>query len=311
MNYVPIRMSTLRGDQKTDFDTYVKINDKYILYIRKGDSFEGTRLRRLKEKKLKKLFISDSEESNYREYMNRNIAMAYDKNSGKNLETRCEIIDGQQQAMAESVMSDPTNEYAYIDAKKAVVQFVDFLEKEDAAIPVMLNIENVDQNILHHGVTVATLAVGLAKKIGTLEPKSMQLMTLGALLHDFGHFQSKQAINKPLAQFSREEMALYKRHPQDGAELIQDKLHFDQTVINIIMQHEEWVDGKGFPQGLTEAKIDPLALIVGTANALDRLMTFEDVPRDQAHKQLMMTCLGRYPLEYLQYLGEILQPGIR
>ncbi len=39
MSHVPVRVSTLRGDQKVDFDAYIKINEKMVLYIRKGDSF--------------------------------------------------------------------------------------------------------------------------------------------------------------------------------------------------------------------------------------------------------------------------------
>ena len=307
MGHVPIRMSTLRGDQKIEFDTYVKINEKYILYLRRGDSFEGTRLSRLKEKKLKKMFIQDEDEGNYRNYLNRNISVAYDSKSGKSLETRSEIIQGQQQAVAEEIMEDPGNEYVYQEAKQAVGQFVDFLMKEDAGLSAVLNIENVDQNIVHHGVTVSSLSVGLAKKLGTVEPRQMQLMSLGALLHDFGHFHSQQAINKPLASFSPEEMELYKKHPIDGGRLAQDKEHFDQTVINIIVEHEEWIDGKGFPQGLTEAKIDPLALLVGAANALDRIITFEGVPKAQAHKHMMMNALGRYPLNYIKILGELIK----
>ena len=52
MDYVSIRVSTLRGDQKIDFNAYIKINEKMVLYLRRGDSFEGERLLRLKEKKL-------------------------------------------------------------------------------------------------------------------------------------------------------------------------------------------------------------------------------------------------------------------
>ena len=55
MTYVPIRVSVLRGDQKIGFDAFLEVNSKYILYLRKGDSFEGARLDRLKEKKVKKI----------------------------------------------------------------------------------------------------------------------------------------------------------------------------------------------------------------------------------------------------------------
>jgi HD-GYP domain-containing protein (c-di-GMP phosphodiesterase class II) len=58
--------------------------------------------------------------------------------------------------------------------------------------------------------------------------------------------------------------------------------------LNIIAQHEEIIDGTGFPQGLKESKIDPMALLVGSANRIDRMLTFERVKREELPLQLMM-----------------------
>jgi putative nucleotidyltransferase with HDIG domain len=307
MDYVPIRVSTLRGDQAIDFDAFIKINDKFILYLRKGDSFEGDRLKRLKAKKLKKMFIVPDSESNYRTYLQRNIEMAYDKNSGKSLENRSEIIHGNQQSNAEAVMEHPENEAIYNETKDAAGKFVQFLEQEGpSSVATIMKIENVDQSIAHHGVTVSTLAIALAKQLNVTDPKLLQLLSLGALLHDFEHFHSGLSIARALKEFTEEEMKVYKTHPLVGAQKVQDKKHFDQTVINIIAQHEEYVDGKGFPNGLTESKMDPLAVIVASCNALDRVITFEGVPKKDAVRSLMISGVGKYPLNHIQILGNIM-----
>lgn len=305
--YVPIRVSTLRGDQDIDFDTYVKINDKYILYLRKGDSFEGERLKRLKEKKLTQMFILPESETNYRTYLTRNIEMAYDSSSGKSLPIRASIIQGDQQSKAESVFEKPEDAVVYNEAKDAVAKFVDFLEKEDPhAVKAILDIENFDQNIAHHGVTVSTYSLALAKKLKIKDPAKLQLLTLGSLLHDIEHFHSSLIISRPLSEFTEAELEAYKKHPALGAAKVQNKKHFDPSVINIILQHEEYIDGRGFPNGLNEMKCDPLSVIVGSTNALDRLISFENVPKREAAKKLMMTQVGRHPLKHLQMLGDIM-----
>lgn len=307
MEYVSIRVSTLRGDQAIDFDAFVKINDKYILYLRKGDSFEGDRLKRLKTKKLKKMFILPESEVSYRDYLHRNIEMAYDRNSGKSAENRAEIIQGNQQSHAEAVMENPESEQAYKDTKDAAGKFAELMSQDDPQLfNSIMNIENTDQNIAHHGVTVSTFAVALAKKLNLTDAKSLQLLTLGALLHDFEHFHSGLSIARPLSQFNPEELKTYKSHPLAGAQKVQDKRHFDQAVINIISQHEEYMDGKGFPNGLTESKMDPLALIVASCNALDRLITFEGIAKKEAVKQLLISGVGKYPLNHIQFLGDIM-----
>lgn len=307
MEFVPIRVSTLRGDQKVDFDAFVKINEKHVLYIRKGDSFEGERLTRLKAKKLKKMFIPAEEEDLYRTYLSRNIEMAYDKKGGKSMQNRAEIIQGSQQANTEAVMENPENELAYAEAKDAAAKFAQFLQQEDQAFASVMNIANVDQNIAHHGVTVSSLSVTLAKHIGMTDPKQTQLLTLGALLHDFDHFHNGVNVARPLSTFSKDELAIYKKHPLSGGQKVQDKKHFDSQVINIITQHEEFINGTGFPAGLAENKLDPLSIIVGTCNALDRMITFEGMERKTAAKELVINSVGRYPLNYLQTLSKIIQ----
>lgn len=307
MSHTSIRVSTLRGDQKINFNVFVKINDKYIMYLREGDSFEGDRLKRLKEKRLKKMFILEDHEDLYRQYLQQNIEAAYDSKSEKTLETRSEIIQGAQQANAEEVMDNPGDQFAYEQAKVGVEKFFQFLEREQSAAQHILKLDNLDQNIAHHGVMVATLAQTLAKKLGLVDEKQLQLMGLGALLHDLEHFHSPIKIAQPLDSMSPEELKIYKDHPRLGAEKAQDKKHFDPLVTKIVMQHEETIDGKGFPQGLMENQIDPMVLLISCCNYADRLVTFEGISRPNAAKQLMLTGVGRYPLGHLQALSQILQ----
>jgi putative nucleotidyltransferase with HDIG domain len=306
IEYVPFRVSTLRGDQKIDFNAYVRINEKFILYVRRGDSFEGKRITKLKEKKLKQLFLKPEDEHLYRTYLERNIDMAYNKNSGKTIENRAEIIQGSQQSNAEEVFENPFSVTAYNEAKVSAEKFANFLQTEDKAFSSLMNLENVDQNIAHHGVTVASISTMIANKLGNIDPKNVNLMTLGALLHDFDHHHNGLRLNRPLSEFTPAEMEKYKNHPRAGAQAVQDKKHFDALVIKIIMQHEERIDGSGFPLGLREKDLDPASIIVGLSNSLDRLITFEGVNKANAYKELMINKVGKYPLGHIKVLGELM-----
>lgn len=306
MDYVSIRVSTLRGDQKIDFNAYVKINDKMILYLRRGDSFEGDRLQRLKDKKLRKMYILTDEENTYRSYLQKNIEMAYDNSSNKDIQTRAEIIQGSQQSNTEEVFDNPDNVESYNYCKDAAGKYVNFIMSNAQATQTIMNMENTDKNIAHHGVTVSTLSIALAQKLGISDPKKTQLLTLGALLHDYGHHNSPLNLNQPLDKMSAEDKKIWNQHPHDGAQKVHDKKHFDQTVINIIAQHEETINGAG-PKGMREKEMDPLSVIVSSANAMDRLITFEGVPKAEAAKKLMIDHVGKHPLQHLQMLNDILR----
>lgn len=306
MDYVSIRVSTLRGDQKIDFNAYIKINDKMVLYLRRGDSFEGDRLKRLKDKKLRKMFIMNEEENNYLTYLQKNIEIAYDNSSNKDIQTRSEIIHGAQQSNVEEVFENPESVESYNFAKDAAGKYVNFIMTNAKALGAVMNMENTDKNIAHHGVTVASLSIALAQRLGMSDDKKTQLLTLGALLHDYGHYNTNLNLSQPLAKMSTEDKALWLKHPAEGATRVQDKKHFDRTVINIIGQHEETVSGEG-PKGLREKDIDPLAMLVASSNAMDRLITFEGVPKGEAAKKMTLDHVGKYPLQHIQFLHEILK----
>lgn len=305
MDYVSIRVSTIRGDQVVDFNTYVQVDNKMILLTRKGDPFGGERLERLKSKKVRKMFIPAAEEEYYREYLAKTIEVAYQDTSVA-LQERAGIIHGAQQNQIDEFFEKPENEAVYNAAKESAGKFSSFLLSNAQALAAILKIENDEKSLAHHGVTVATLSLALAQKLGFTDVKKNQLLTLGALLHDYGHHDSPFNLCKPLKDFSEEEKAFWKKHPKSGAEKLADKRHFDPLVLNIIAQHEETINGTG-PYGLKEKDMDPMTIIVSSANALDRLISFENVPRLEAAKILTIEHVGKHPLNHIKILGDIIK----
>jgi putative nucleotidyltransferase with HDIG domain len=306
MDYIPVRLSTLRGDQKIGFDVYVPIGPKNVLYLRKGDSFEGLRLTRLKEKKVNKMLILKSDEPAYREYVNRNIETAYSQNSKHSVEDRATIAHGLQQNTAENLLDNPTDVVAYHEAKTGSGMFVEFLLREEKAIKAMLAVENTDKDLAHHGVAVATYSVTIAKAVGETNPTHLIYLSLGALLHDIGHSKGKLDSTHPLSTYSKDDLAEFHKHAEVGANLVKDLAHVDNQVAQIILQHEERIDGSGFPRGLVRKDLNPLAVIVGTANALDRMIAFEKMAPAVAAKALLQEQIGRHPLEHIKALQAVI-----
>lgn len=305
--FTAIRVATLRGDLKIPFAAYIKVGEKYILYCRQGASFEGERLERLKAKKLKKMYIREEDEGAYGQYLEESIDAAYSNKSGKALELRAEVIQGFQQAAAEDYMEDPLSEFSYRHVRSSVQRFTEFLEKEPAGVKAILQLKNPDQSITHHGVSVAALAVTMTLDTGLREGQPLHLLALGCLLHDIEHFFTEVPLSRPLPTFSVEEMKSYKQHPMNGAHRLQGAAFVDQLVTSIIAQHEEHMDGTGFPKGLYEKDMDPLVIIAATANAYDRMICFEGLTPKDALKSLLIEKMGIYPLSHLQTLQKILK----
>jgi len=305
--YSPIRVNTLRGDLKIPFDIYIKVGDRYIHYCRSGDSFEGKRLERLKSKKLKKMYIRPEDEIPYAQYMEQNIDAAYDSKSGKSLEVRAEVIQGFQQASAEQFMEEPTNELGYNHVRSSVQRFIEFIEKQPKAALPVLRMQNTDFSVTHHSVSVATLTTLMTLNSKLKENNKLHLLGLGCMLHDIDHFTTEFDLSIPLDQLSKEQLAFYREHPRRGAQRLQTLSFIDQIVMNVILQHEEYINGSGSPKGLFEKEIEPVVLIAATANAYDRLISFHGLSPKEAMKSLMIEKTGLLPLEHLKSLQALLK----
>ncbi|NQZ00652.1 MAG: HD domain-containing protein [Bdellovibrionales bacterium] len=306
-DFVSIRVCTLRGDQQINFDAFVQVAGKHILYLRKGDSFEGDRLKRLKAKKLRKMYIRVEEEDSYRTYMTQNIEVAYDKNSSKSIEDRSQIIQGVQQSSAEDVMENPDSKAFYDLALKGSMHFSDFLKNEEQALKQIISIPNEDFSPAHHGVTVSALTMGIARRKGIEDEDTLSLIGLGSLVHDIEHQHSPVPLEKPKDQMTLEEQATYELHPVSGAERVKDLDFYDPLIMKIIKEHEEYIDGTGYPSKMYEKDLDPFAMIAATANGYDKLVSFFGMDPKTALKTLLIDKLGLYSLENLQHLQAVLK----
>jgi putative nucleotidyltransferase with HDIG domain len=305
--YQRIRISTLRGDQEIPFDVFLQIAGKHILYIRKGDNFDGVRLKRLKDRATHHIFISTTAEPEYKKYLRYNTELAYKSSLGKPIEVRAQIIQGLQQAATEEVLENPNDQLRYEIFKEDTRKYLEFLLREEKALKCILNLDHGSPSVAHHGVNVASLACSLAIELGEKDANKLQLLTIGALLHDIEHFYSGLNVARPPTEFNSDEKATYHKHPDLGAHRLQNNNFYDQIVLKIILQHHEQINGNGFPGGSREKDIDNFALIVAVADAFDRKITFENVEPKDSIKRMMLDMVGLLPLPLIQGLSQLLK----
>lgn len=305
-DFISIRISSLRGDIKIPFDVYVKIAGKYIHYCRTGESFEGKRLNRLKEKKLQKLYILRLAEKDFTDYLRTSLNTAFDPNSKKDIAIRTEVVHGFAQSASEDIFENPVNPNYYSNLIESSKRFATFLSRDNAALKAIYDIENIDNNIGHHGTNVAATAFYLARHLKYTNADQLTNLIAGCLIHDIDHAHTGFNVAGLRSNFSEQELSVYKKHPRNGL-LRFENLSMNPLIKNIIHQHEEACDGSGFPSGLKEKDLDPLVVIAAVSNAFDRVVTFEGKRPKEALKFLLIDKMGVYPLAYLHGLQEVLR----
>jgi len=122
-----------------------------------------------------------------------------------------------------------------------------------------------------HSERVSLLSVAIGHAMG-LGQDDLDVLRLGALLHDIGKIGISDAIlTKPNALSSAEFEAI-KRHTVLGAQILRP-IGFLAAHVPIVELHHERPDGAGYPHGLRGDEIPIHARIVHVADAFDAMTT--------------------------------------
>jgi PAS domain S-box-containing protein len=113
---------------------------------------------------------------------------------------------------------------------------------------------------------VAALSVALARELGLSQSEQNTLRT-AALLHRVGCITIPSALlNKP-GDLTSVELALVRTHVEESHKILSD-IEFGAPVSEIVYQHQERLDGSGYPRGLRGEQISFEARVLAVADAV-------------------------------------------
>ena len=120
-----------------------------------------------------------------------------------------------------------------------------------------------------HTDRVTRHALALAGRLG-LGAAEIDILRRGSALHDIGKIGTPDAILDKPGRLTPEEYAVVKRHPAEGARIL-EPLRSARDVAPLVRWHHERADGAGYPDGLAGDAIPPLVRILAVADVYDAL----------------------------------------
>ncbi len=113
----------------------------------------------------------------------------------------------------------------------------------------------------------------IAEQLG-LPEEEVRVIEMAAPLHDMGKIAIPDAVLLKPGKLDEEEMAVMRRHPRIGYELLSGSQNrFIQVAALIALRHHERYDGSGYPDGLVGEAIPLEARIVAVADVFDALLS--------------------------------------
>ena len=306
MGYLPIRVTTLKGQVKLGFNVYVQLPHKVLLYARSTDDIEEHRLKYLKNKKVRKLYINDTEESLYQDYVDRCLMSAMSDDS-VSLEEKSSLVVNAGEATAEKIYEDPHSKKSYDAAQNTATNLINVLAQNDEILKGIFDHKIEEGNDSHdtrmhkHAVNTSSLCISFAEYLGLPKPQ-VELLGVAGLFHDVAYSQfteeEKPLFFKPMADMEASELTRYKEHPEQGAKILQDKDFASPEIMDLILIHEEKRNGNGFPNKVMS--LETIQEVLCIAAFYDREITCFGKERDTVLEDFNVNQLGNYDLDMMK-----------
>lgn len=129
-----------------------------------------------------------------------------------------------------------------------------------------------------HTMMVAGHAVRFSKALGMGE-QDQYLMGLGGLVHDLGKVKIPLSVLDKPGKLTAKERELVNKHPVYSREILASRKEVPKQVVDMALSHHEFLDGSGYPDGLSGSQISQrvrLITIVDIYSALTEKRAYKD-----------------------------------
>ena len=134
-------------------------------------------------------------------------------------------------------------------------------------------VEIRDPYLIGHHQRVSKLAAAIAQEMKLPQDK-VEGVKIASLVHDVGKVNLPTEIVSKPSKLIEVEFNFIKNHPRTGYEILK-KADFPWPIAEIVFQHQEKIDGSGYPRGLRGAEILIEAKILGVANVVEAMSSYK------------------------------------
>ena len=176
-----------------------------------------------------------------------------------------EIADGAR-AIA-SLFSSVLNEspISLVDAENATQHVISGVT-QSGLTTWLDDVRRHHEGTFQHCLLVTGVSVGFALHLGFSQP-DIKRLGMAATLHDIGKARIPLVILDKPGKLDPTEEATMRLHPVFGFEALETRAGIAPEVLDAVRHHHEYLDGTGYPDGLTADKIPDIV----------RLLTISDI----------------------------------
>jgi HD-GYP domain-containing protein (c-di-GMP phosphodiesterase class II) len=157
-----------------------------------------------------------------------------------------------------------------IRLKGSVSPIVESIGRNPDACLWLTRLKKHDEYTYQHSLSAAIWAVALGRQLG-LGRLDLRSLAIGGMLMDVGKLRVDPSLLKANRTLNDQEMAELRGHVEGGVDLLHDSGIINQDVLDMVAYHHERYDGSGYPEGLSQDDIPPVARIAAIVDTYDAL----------------------------------------
>ena len=307
-HFTDIDIEDFLNQKALGLDVYIKLNtDRYVKIFLEGDSISTERVEFYKnDKKVKKFYLMNGDRGKYLKfcYSLANKTMTDDAVSS---EFKTNLLMSISEKFMEDVYFKGLQREMVEEGKQICKQIHNFITTQKDLYKTLIRLNEFDPSAFSHSYLVTIFSAATIMKFESYSRQLLENTALACMFHDVGKSQlPKEMVTLLPDELNQADLERYKQHPGLGADLVATKPLIHSLVTLIIRQHHEYVDGSGFPQGLTGKNIIIQGNIVCLVNDFVHLMVDEGINPIGAMRKLLSD-----EKNILRYLPDVIEKFIR
>ena len=277
MQAVPI--DEVMNKAQVPVDYYLRLSaNKYILVAKAATNVPVETLQKYKAKNIDRLYCMIED---YLRLLQGVISGATNAVQAKTASSQAKmnVIKDAMSAVYHESSAMGFNEVTFSHAKlvnHATLSFISGQPQFQDLIAKLASFTDTGGNGVKHSMMVSMIATMIGIAHDWTKPATLEKLALGGFLHDIGKTKlPNEIVMRPLDQMSRDDRTIYESHTDVGHQVLASVKTVPEDVAMIVLQHHEFADGSGFPRGLKDFQISPLARVVALANAFTEIVDHE------------------------------------
>lgn len=175
-----------------------------------------------------------------------------------------------------------------VDAQRATSKIINRVG-QDGLSTWLDEVRRYHEGTFQHCLLVTGVAVAFALDVG-FSAEDVSRLGMAATLHDIGKARIPLAILDKPGRLDPEEEEVIKRHPAIGYDLLKGVRGISPEILDGVRHHHEYLDGSGYPDGLSGPQISDLVRLLTISDIFAALVEArpykKPMPREDAYQIL-------------------------